>query len=322
MPCHSINASHHGQVHSIGCSGLQNGSSLRYHTADSVLTGGCSFIRQHIWIEICMMLAIQGRWMESKWFSTRKICMWICISGLKMDDFEMLSTGSVTGWGGWCSRQRLRQLWSWLWSWLRSVMLESVGRRCTSPFVSPVCLRIICTAIYPRKASGHVVLTKHSQVSFYHSLHHFMPRNLNTPLLLFSDLGTRYLHQILCFLYCSERKPFIGHFGHVQGQAHVGLVQLYTTSLPCHFSKHVEHLHEISCCFKQWDAAITSTICASVASSKGIEACLIHSEGCCSGNSAANIPELTMLCDFTDWADKWLGRPWRLPVMGSDTLVK
>jgi hypothetical protein len=100
-------------------------------------------------------------------------------------------------------------------------------------------------------------LTKHSWVSSYHSLHLDLPRKLNTPLLPFSDLGTWFDEQILRFLYCGVLKPAFGHFGHVHGQADVGLLQLYTTSLPCHHCRHVEYLQEISCCFKHCDAAMT-----------------------------------------------------------------
>jgi hypothetical protein len=41
--------------------------------------------------------------------------------------------------------------------------------------------------------------------------------------------------------------------------------------LSCHCSRHVEYLQEISCCFKQWDAAITSTRDTSVASCRVIK---------------------------------------------------
>jgi hypothetical protein len=76
-----------------------------------------------------------------------------------------------------------------------------------------------------------------------------MLRKLNTPLLLFSNLGAWFLNEIFRFLYCGVRKAFFGHFGHIQRQAHVGLFQLYLTSLPCHSCRHVETLQEISCCF-------------------------------------------------------------------------
>jgi hypothetical protein len=56
---------------------------------------------------------------------------------------------------------------------------------------------------------------------------------------------------VLCFLYCAARKTTFSHFGHVQDQAHVRLFLLYTTSLPCHPSRHVEYLKEISSCYKQ-----------------------------------------------------------------------
>jgi hypothetical protein len=65
------------------------------------------------------------------------------------------------------------------------------------------------------------------------------------------------------------------------------------TSIPCHRSRHDKYLHANGCCFNQWDAAITSTIYPSVATSKVMEASFIHSQGCLSPNSSANIPGLT-----------------------------
>jgi len=115
--------------------------------------------------------------------------------------------------------------------------------------VAVECLQILCGAIWTRRASRCVGVTKHSQMSFYRSLHLFMLRKLNTPCLLFLDRSARFLDQILSFLYYSARKPSIGHFGHVQSQAHIWLFQLYMTFLPCHRSRHVDCLQEISCCF-------------------------------------------------------------------------
>jgi hypothetical protein len=77
----------------------------------------------------------------------------------------------------------------------------------------------------------------------------FVPRNYNTPLLLFSDLSAWYHNQLFRFLDCAARNAFFGHCGHIQGQAHVGLFQLHPTSLPCHSCRHVENLKDISCCF-------------------------------------------------------------------------
>jgi len=182
----------------------------------------------------------------------------MCLSGRQSNDFGTLSSWSVAGSGWWCSRPRSHRLWSRLFA------LGKWGHTCS--FVSAVCLRIVYSAILEWKASSRVVVTKHSWVSFYRSVYNFIPRWLNTPLLLVSDLGARFLEQILGFLYCGSRKPSMGHFGHIPSQTHVGPFQLYTTSLPCHRSRHVEYLQEIRCGFKQWDAAITSTIHASVAS--------------------------------------------------------
>jgi len=174
-------------------------------------------------------------------FRTGKSCMRICISGWQIDDLGMFSPGSVTGWGGWHAGQRWHRLWS--------PLSVSVGWRCTCSFASPACLLILCGAILARKAAGRVVLTNHCQVSLYCSLHLFMLRKLNTPVLLFLDLGAWFFNEIFRFLYCGTWIAFFGHFGCIQSQAHVGLFQLYSTSLPCHSSRHVENLQDISCCF-------------------------------------------------------------------------
>jgi len=120
-----------------------------------------------------------------------------------------------------------------------------------------------------------------------------MPRELNTLHLHFWDISVRFLDQIFPFVYCVTRKAFFGHFVHSQGQAHVGLFQLYPTSMPCHSSRQVKTVPEISCCFKQWDSAIISTISASIASSNVIKAWFVHSQGWLSGNSSAKTTELT-----------------------------
>jgi len=209
-----------------------------------------------------------------------------------------MSSGSVPGCGRRCSAQRCCRLWSWL--------SASVVRRYTCSFASPVCVPIHSSAISAKEVSGRVVLMKHSRVSFYCIVYLFMPRKLNTQHLLFLDLGVRFLDQILPFLYYCVWKPSIGHFGHIQGQAHVKLFQLYTPSLPCHRSRQVEYLHKISCCFKQSDAAITSTIYATVVSSKVITLWFVHSWGCLSRNSSTNIPELRISwCSIlrTEWSN-------------------
>jgi len=186
------------------------------------------------------MLAILGRCIKSKKFGIGMRCIWIRKSGRQIEDFGKFRAPSVTGLAVCWSGQR----WRWLWSWLSA----SVEWRCTCSFASPACLQMLWGSILARKASGHVILTKHSQVSFNRSLHLFMPRTVITLHLLFSDLGVRFDHQIFCFLYCGAQTPFFGHFCHIQGQAHVSLFQLYPTSLPCHCSRHVKNLQDISCC--------------------------------------------------------------------------
>jgi hypothetical protein len=131
------------------------------------------------------------------------------ISGRQIDDCNMSSSRRDTGSGRWCSGHRCRRLWNQLFA--------VVGRRCTCSFASPACQQIVCAAIFARKASWRVVLTKHSQVSFNCSLHLVRPRKLNTSLLLLSDIGARFLDSVLCFLYCGAQKLSFGHVGHVQG---------------------------------------------------------------------------------------------------------
>jgi hypothetical protein len=73
-----------------------------------------------------------------------------------------------------------------------------------------------------------------------------MPRKLNTPVLLFWDVGAWFLNEIFRVLYCGAQEAFFGHFGHIQHQAHVGMFQLYPTSLPCNSCRYVENLQDIS----------------------------------------------------------------------------
>ena len=104
------------------------------------------------------------------------------------------------------------------------------------------------------------------------------------------------------------------------------------TSWPCHRSRYVECLQEISCCFKQWDEAIISTIYASVAPANMIEACFVHPPGFIPGNLSAKIPKLTTSwCSisqtvwtnalvnhggFSLWAAiNWSHSSWRIPAV-------
>jgi len=109
-------------------------------TVDSILTSRCSFISQHIWITICIVLAILRRFIESKIFSTGKGSMSIfSISGRQIDALGKLNLRRVTGLGRWCSGQRLLRLWS--------RPSASVGRRCTCSFASAALLWILCSAM-------------------------------------------------------------------------------------------------------------------------------------------------------------------------------
>jgi hypothetical protein len=187
------------------------------------------------------MLAIPGRCIMIEIFCTGKSWMRIHISGWQIDDFGMLRSWSVTGWGGW----RAGRPWCQLWSLLPA----SVGWRSRCSFTSPACLGILRSAMLARKAAGCVVLTKHSRVTLYRSLHLVIPKKHNTPHYLFSDLAARFLNKMFHFLFSGAQKAFCGHFGHIQCQAHGSLFQLYPTSLPCRSCSHVENLQDISCYF-------------------------------------------------------------------------
>ena len=234
-------------------------------------------------------------------FRTGKRCMRIRISDQEIDDLGMLSSGSVAGWGGWRARQRLSRLYS--------PLSASVGWWCTWFFASPACLRFVCGAFLARKAARCLGLTKHSWLSLYLSLHIVMPRKLNTPLLPFSDLGVWFLIEIFRCLHCGARTAFFCQFRHIQRRAHVGMFQLYPTSLPCHSRSPVETLQDISCCFWQWNLAFISTIYASVDSSNVIKACFFHSRGCSLENSSGTIPGMT-----TSWC-------WICQTVGTNALV-
>jgi len=169
----------------------------------------------------------------------RRMC--IHISAWQIIDLERLSSGIFTLWGGWCSIQR----WHWLWSPLPTL----VGWRHSCSLSSPLCLLIVCGAIVARKGYSSVVLRKYSQVSFDSSLVHCTPRELNTLVLLFTDIQSWFLDLILCFRYCGAWKPSSGHCGHINSEVHVGLLQLYPKSLLGQSSRDVENLQESSCCF-------------------------------------------------------------------------
>jgi hypothetical protein len=110
-------------------------------------------------------------------------------------------------------------------------------------------LKILGCDILGRKGAGRLVLKKHCRVSLYRSLHLIMPRKLNTPLLVFSELGAWFVNKIFRLLSCAARNAFFGHCGQIQPQANARLFQLYLTSAPWHSCRYVENLQDITCYF-------------------------------------------------------------------------
>jgi len=211
--------------------------------------------------------------------------MYIHISGWHTFDFGYVSSIIVGEWHWWHSGTM------WCRFWCR--LSESLWWRCTSAFAPPASLGILCCAILARKTAVHLIFPKHSQVSFHRSLHIFVPSNLNSSHLLFTDFRPRFPDQELRFLYCGTWKPSFGHFVHIQGNKHVRLFLPYPTSLPCHSCRQVENLQEMCCCIYISDWAITSTIDASVASSEPGKAWFIHSRRFVSLISSTTIPAKT-----------------------------
>jgi len=131
---------------------LQNGCQLHYHTADSVLSSGCSFISQQIWIKIFIMLGIIGICIKIENLSAGKRTMYIQISGWHTIDFGCLSTLIVSGWHRWRS--------GLMWHQFRCQLSESLWWMCTRASVPPVCMGILCGAIVAREADIRSIFPK------------------------------------------------------------------------------------------------------------------------------------------------------------------
>jgi len=78
---YTINAYLHFQVRSICCCHLQNPCQPHYHSADSVVTSGCSFISQQIRNEILVVFAVLCKCIMIDKLSVGKRSMCIYISG-------------------------------------------------------------------------------------------------------------------------------------------------------------------------------------------------------------------------------------------------
>jgi len=122
-----------------------NGCQLHYHAADSVLTSGCAFISQQIWIEIFIALAILGICIKIETLSVGKRSMCTYISGWHTFNFWILSSIIVTGWHRWHSGRMWHRFW-----W-----------RCTSCFAPPACLWILCCAILAKNAVVRMIFMNH-----------------------------------------------------------------------------------------------------------------------------------------------------------------
>jgi len=197
MPFLSINAHLYLQVHSVGCSRLQNRCQLHYHAADTALTSWYSLISQQIWNTIFITLAVLHIPLKIQKLRIGKRRRYIDISGWQSFDLGTLSSLMPTGWCKWRSRQRWHRFWC-----RRSI---SVWWWCTHSIAPSAGHKILWCAILARNAAISSIITNHSQVSCYHSLAISMPRTLNFSLPLFLDFGAKIPHQVLGFLYCGTQ---------------------------------------------------------------------------------------------------------------------
>jgi hypothetical protein len=94
--------------------------------------------------------------------------------------------------------------------------------KCTSSFISPAYLQIVCCNILVRNNAVHLISTNHRQVSFYWGLNLSVPRKLNCINCHCSKFSRRFVEQLSCFLYSSVQDPSCAHFGHLQLKPHVG----------------------------------------------------------------------------------------------------
>jgi len=98
------------------------------------------------------------------------------------------------------------------------ILVERRWYHCTSSMFAD---SLLCQ--FGQEGSHPPASVNHCQVSFDRRLHLFMPRTVNSSLLLFSDFGSQFLNQFLCFLYYGMWKFSIENIGHIQGKAHVRL---------------------------------------------------------------------------------------------------
>ena len=153
------------------------------------------------------MLGILGICINIEKLSGGKGSTYIQISRWHTFDFGTWSSLIITRWCRWRSRLRWHQLW----------------RRCTCAFTHPACLWILCCAYLAKKATIHLICLNQCRVSLYCSPQFSISHEPNSLMVLFSDFSSWFHDKVLNSLYRAVRNPFFGHFGHVQGRAHVKL---------------------------------------------------------------------------------------------------
>jgi len=165
------------------------------------------------------------------------------------------------------------------------------GWRCTGVFAPPTCLPILCHAILASEAAVGKIFMNRCQVSFFRGLHLCLPWNCKTAVVICSKFSVSILDEVLHFPKCGARKPSFGYLALFEAR-HMSdcsgctrppsLPKWQRFWRPTRYELWLQNLR----------LGIPSTIYASVASSKIITACFVHSQAHLSQNLSPTIPEL------------------------------
>jgi len=173
-------------------------------------------------------------------FRTRKSWIGRFISHQQLNDKGTLPSGSVTGWGWSHTGQQWHRFWSRCLHWSDGGAPSSLNLEHIYRFLAVPSWQGRQPDVWFCKALPGVNVLQHWP---------FHAQETQYSVWFFSGLGAWFVNAVLCLLYCRARKAFFGHFGHIPCEVHDGVFQLYTASLPCYCSRHVENLEDINSCF-------------------------------------------------------------------------
>jgi len=168
-----------------------------------------------MWSKVFIVLTILRICIKIEKLNIGMRSMYTHISGCNTFNFAIMSSLIATG------RRRRLPGQSCHHIWLR--MSESASWMCTSTFLPPPFLCILCSAILAMKSAMWLTFTNYSRMSVQCSFHISMPWKLNSRLSILSDCRAQVLDLVLCFLHCGAQKPSLCTFGPIESKVHVGL---------------------------------------------------------------------------------------------------